>query len=171
MSSTISTLVEAVNHYAYDDAMPSAPRPTSVEAYAVARRLHEASEDSRQSFAAIASGQGLTAPQARFILRLHEATPMRDLAAHLACDKSNVTGIAARLTERGLVTTTRGSDRRVKLLALTAPGRKVRADLQQHVADASPAMTRLTQTERQTLVLLLDKLHDRSEPETMNPTG
>ncbi len=141
--------------------MPSAPRPTSAEAYAVARLLHEASEDSRRSFATIASDHGLTAPQARFILRLFEATPMSDLAKHLSCDKSNVTGIAARLTERGLVTTTRGSDRRVKLLGLTAPGRKVRARLQQHVADASPAMTRLTEPERQTLVLLLDKI--RSE--------
>lgn len=138
--------------------MPPAPRPTSAEAYAVARRLNEASEDSRRSFAAIATDHGLTAPQGRLILRLFEATPMGDVADHLACDKSNVTGIAARLIERGLVTTTRGSDRRVKLLELTAPGRKLRVAFQQQVADRSPAMTRLTRAERRTLVLLLDKL-------------
>ena len=83
---------------------------------------------------------------------------------------TQLTKAIQRLTERGLVTTTRGSDRRVKLLALTTPGRKLRAGLQQHVADASPAMTRLTQTERQTLMLLLDKLHDRTETPAVNPT-
>ena len=87
---------------------------------------------------------------------------MRDLAEHLACDKSNVTGIAARLAERGLVATNRGPDRRVKLLELTTLGRNLRAALQRQVADTSPAMTRLTKTERQTLVSLLDKLHDGS---------
>lgn len=84
---------------------------------------------------------------------------MKDLAEHLACDKSNITGIAARLAERGLVTTTPGADRRVKFLELTAPGRRLRADLSRHVADTSPAMTRLTETERATLVRLLHKLH------------
>lgn len=83
---------------------------------------------------------------------------MRDLAGHLACDKSNVTGIAARLIERGLVATSPGPDRRVKLLELTTPGGRLRVALQRQVADASPAMTRLTEAERQTLVQLLDKL-------------
>jgi DNA-binding MarR family transcriptional regulator len=92
------------------------------------------------------------------ILRLFEPTPMRDLADHLGCDKSNVTGIAARLIERGFITAAQGSDRRVKLLDLTAAGRRLRATLQRQVAQASPAMTRLSDTERQTLVQLLDKL-------------
>ena len=83
---------------------------------------------------------------------------MRDLADHLGCDKSNVTGIAARLIERGFITAAQGSDRRVKLLDLTAAGRRLRATLQRQVAQASPAMTRLSDTERQTLVQLLDKL-------------
>ena len=79
-------------------------------------------------------------------------------ADHLACDKSNVTGIAARLAERGFVAVERGSDRRVKMLALTAAGRDLRAAVQQQVFAASPATTRLTETERRTLVRLLDKL-------------
>jgi len=83
---------------------------------------------------------------------------MRDLADHLACDPSNVTGIAARLIERGLVTTTPGLDRRVKLLALTAAGRQLRNALELQIADSSPAMTRLTKSERRILLGLLDKL-------------
>jgi DNA-binding MarR family transcriptional regulator len=143
--------------------VPSRPRPLSTEAYAVARRLHEASDASRLAFEAIAVGHGCTAPQARFILRLFEPTAMKDLAEHLGCDKSNITGIAARLTQRGFVKAKPGPDRRVKLLELTTTGHDLRARLQQQVADSSPAMTRLTETERRTLVRLLDKLHG---PET-----
>jgi DNA-binding MarR family transcriptional regulator len=140
-------------------------RPTSAEAYAVSRKLHEASEQSRQAFAAIASDHGLTAVQARFILRLFEPTSMKDLAEHLACDKSNVTGLATRLTERGLVATRPGADRRVKLLDLTARGRGLRDGLSKQVADTSPAMTRLTKAERITLVGLLNKLQEpRPQP-------
>ena len=140
--------------------MKSSGRPTSAEAYAVSRRLHEASEASRRAFEAIASDHGLTAVQARFILRVFEPTAMKDLAEHLACDKSNITGIATRLTERGLITTRRGPDRRVKLLELTATGHRLRVGLSEQVANTSPAMTRLTKTERASLVKLLDKLHD-----------
>jgi DNA-binding MarR family transcriptional regulator len=138
--------------------MASKVRPTSADAYAVAYRLHEAAEDSRQAFADIGSDLGLTAAQARFILRLFEPTTMGDLAVHLGCDKSNVTGLAARLTDRGLIAATSGEDRRVKLLELTAAGRQLRAALQQQVIERSPAMTRLSDTERRTLVRLLDKI-------------
>jgi DNA-binding MarR family transcriptional regulator len=124
----------------------------------VARRLHEASDESRLAFEAIAAAHGCTAPQARFILRLFEPTAMKDLADHLGCDKSNVTGIAARLTQRGFVTAERGPDRRVKLLELTGAGQDLRAAVQQQVAETSPAMTRLTRNERRELVRLLDKL-------------
>lgn len=139
--------------------MPPEPRPSSADAYAVARRLHEASDASRLVFEAIAAGHGCTAPQARFILRLFEPTAMKDLAEHLGCDKSNVTGIAARLTQRGFVKAKPGPDRRVKLVELTTAGLDLRAAVQQQVADSSPAMTRLSETERRTLMRLLDKLH------------
>jgi len=95
----------------------------------VSRRLHEASEASRQAFAVIACDYGLTAVQARFILRLSEPIAMKDLAEHLVCDKSNITGISTRLVERGLVTTKQGLDRRVKLVGLTTAGRRLRAGL------------------------------------------
>jgi DNA-binding MarR family transcriptional regulator len=139
-----------------------------VEAHAVARRLHEASDASRLAFEAIAAAHGCTAPQARFILRLFEPTAMKDLAEHLGCDKSNVTGIAARLIQRGFVASKPGPDRRVKLLELTTVGHDLRAAVQQQVADSSPAMTCLTEPERRTLIRLLDKLHG---PETSTSTS
>ncbi len=138
--------------------MPSRHRAPSGEAYAVARRLHQITEESRQSFDATASELGLTAPQARVVLRLFKPTPMRDIANHLACDASNVTGIVSRLKDRGLITAAPGPDRRVKLLELTARGRRVRSDLEENVAATAPAMTRLNTTERKELLRLLDKL-------------
>jgi DNA-binding MarR family transcriptional regulator len=137
--------------------MPSA-QPPSADAYAVARRLHQIVDESRQSFAATASELDLTAQQARVILRLFEPTPMRDVADHLACDPSNVTGIVSRLTAMGLVTAASGPDRRVKLLALTARGRRVRSELERRIARDAPAMTRLNKTERNLLLQLLDRL-------------
>jgi DNA-binding MarR family transcriptional regulator len=128
------------------------------DAYAVARRLHQITEDSRRSFDTAASDLGLTAPQARSVLRLFEPTAMGDIAEHLACDASNVTGIVSRLSAHGLVTVSPGPDRRVKVLELTARGQQVRAELEQRVAGTAPAMTRLNKVERRALLQLLDKL-------------
>lgn len=145
--------------------MPSDSRhPTDPDAYAVARRLHDAADATRNAFDRIAAELDLTPPQARLILRLFEPTAMGDVAGHLACDKSNVTGIAARLGDRGFVTAGHGSDRRVKLLELTAQGQQIRASLEQHIADTSPATTRLTRPERRALIRLLDKLSSTATP-------
>jgi MarR family transcriptional regulator, organic hydroperoxide resistance regulator len=57
-------------------------------------------------------------------------TPMRALAQQLFCDPSNVTGIVDRLEARGLIER-RGSetDRRVRIIRLTAEGQRVRAEV------------------------------------------
>ena len=59
--------------------------------------------------------------------------------------------------------TTPGLDRRVKLLGLTALGRRLRAELERQINLNSPAMERLNGKERQTLIDLLDKLVGASE--------
>jgi len=128
------------------------------ENYLVVRRLFEAVEVQRRAFALVAEGYGLTPPQARSILRLHEPTPMRALADHLSCDASNVTGIADRLRVRGLVESSSGDDRRIKLLELTSKGRRLRAAIQRQLAEQTPTMTRLSPAERTQLVTLLEKL-------------
>ena len=51
---------------------------------------------------------------------LDEPRPMGELAQHMHCDNSNMTGIVDRLAERGLVERRPAEgDRRVKLVALT----------------------------------------------------
>lgn len=61
---------------------------------------------------------------------LGEPRTMGEIADALHCDRSNVTGIVDGLEERGLARRTPSEgDRRVKLIALTADGRRLRARL------------------------------------------
>ena len=86
-----------------------------------------------------------------------EAVPMRDLADRLHCDPSNVTFLADRLEERGLIERRPDlSDRRVKLLALTTAGLAVRTRIVQAAATRSP-LARLSPADQQRLCRLLDK--------------
>ena len=86
-----------------------------------------------------------------------EAVPMRDLADRLQCDPSNVTFLADRLEERGLIERRPDlSDRRVKLLALSTAGLAVRARIVQAAATRSP-LARLSPADQQRLRRLLDK--------------
>jgi len=86
-----------------------------------------------------------------------QAVPMRDLAGRLHCDPSNVTFLADRLEERGLIERRPDlSDRRVKLLALTTAGLAVRTRIVQAAATRSP-LARLSPADQQRLCRLLDK--------------
>ena len=86
-----------------------------------------------------------------------EAVPMRDLADRLHCDPSNMTFLADRLEERGLIERRPDlSDRRVKLLALTTAGLAVRTRIVQAAATRSP-LARLSPADQQRLRRLLDK--------------
>src|SRR5438445_10398602 len=68
-----------------------------------------------------------------------QAVPMRDLAARLQCDPSNVTFLADRLEERGLVERRPDpSGRRVKRLALTPAGLAMRIRVVKAAATSSP---------------------------------
>lgn len=128
------------------------------EAHALARRLFAIAEQVGGAFGDAAEGLGLTPVQARALLFLEEAVPMRELAGHLACDASNVTGVADRLTGQGLIERVPGEDRRVRLLQLTDEGADLRARLVKAVGDAPTPADRLTRAERSQLIALLDKM-------------
>src|SRR6187431_3214207 len=60
----------------------------------------------------------LMPPQQMVLGLLDEPRPMGELAQHMHCDNSNITGIVDRLTERGLVERRAApGDRRAKLVA------------------------------------------------------
>ena len=65
-----------------------------------------------------------------------EPVPMQRLASVMRCDPSNVTGLANRLEERGLVERRDDpSDRRVKGLALTPKGVRMRDEFMERLME------------------------------------
>ena len=130
------------------------------EAHEIAGLLFGAAELTRRRFDDLCARFAMTPVQARALLALDHPVPMRDLAAHLRCDPSNVTGIADRLESRGLVRRDAGgTDRRVKLLVTTPAGEKVRHELEEALLETSPFMAGLNARERQTLRTLLVKIN------------
>jgi MarR family transcriptional regulator, organic hydroperoxide resistance regulator len=107
-------------------------------------------------FLSIARELGLR-PAAFGTLRiLDQPRTMSEIASVLHCDNSNVTGIVDGLEERGLVLRTASeSDRRVKLIALTAEGRRVRARLMRAFEKPPAWLEELSAADQRTLCDLL----------------
>ncbi len=115
-------------------------------------------------FLPIARKLGLR-PSAFGALRaLGEPRTMSEIAAVLHCDNSNVTGIVDGLEERGLaVRTVSAQDRRVKLIALTAEGRRVRSRLMRAVEKPPAWLTELSAADQRTLRELLERASAASD--------
>jgi DNA-binding MarR family transcriptional regulator len=87
--------------------------------------------------------------------------PMGRLAETLSCDASNVTGLVDRLESRGLVRRRASeTDRRVKVLHLTATGSRLRALLLDRMTAPPAALERLSVREQRELVRILSRLLD-----------
>jgi len=85
--------------------------------------------------------------------------PMGQLAATLACDASNVTGLVNRLESRGLVRRRpSAADRRVKVLDLTPTGSRLRALLLDRMTTPPVALRRLSVREQRNLIRILTRL-------------
>jgi len=87
------------------------------------------------------------APMQLHALRLIEPgkeVPMGALAQSLFCDPSNVTGIVDRLEARGLIERRPADgDRRVKILALTAEGERLRSEASLQMEQPPPEIAAL----------------------------
>nr|MDT0663277.1 MarR family transcriptional regulator [Micromonospora sp. DSM 115978] len=103
-----------------------------------------------------ARDHGLSPPQARAVLGMTAPAPMRDLAEHLACDKSHVTGLVDGLESLGLVARQPDPrDRRIRQLVLTDAGRTLRDTLRVRLYAQAPAIGNLTGAEEEQLRQLL----------------
>ncbi len=99
----------------------------------------------------------LTLPQAMLLRQLGDALPMNEAAGKLHCDPSNVTGIVDRLESRGLIERQQGTtDRRVKHLALTRDGRRMRRRVET-ILSAAPGVADLPAPEQAALLRLLTR--------------
>jgi MarR family transcriptional regulator, organic hydroperoxide resistance regulator len=78
--------------------------------------------------------------------------PMSALAGQMFCDASNVTGIVDRLEARGLIERRPAEhDRRVKMLAVTAEGERVRARLVERLSTPPPQLAALSPADQRAL--------------------
>jgi DNA-binding MarR family transcriptional regulator len=115
----------------------------------------------RQRWAAHAAAAGLSTAQVNALLRLEpgEAVPMRSLAARLDSDASNLSVLVDRLERRGAVERRPDpDDRRVKALALTAEGERLRTAFWRGLTEDPGALDPLTDTELRALADLLATL-------------
>jgi MarR family transcriptional regulator, organic hydroperoxide resistance regulator len=115
----------------------------------------------RRRFLIAASELDLHPAQAGALLQLASPLPMNELAARLACDNSNVTGLIDRLEARGLVTRHPSSDdRRVKHVVLTDAGRGLRELMLERVGRPTTGFLRLSIDEQRQLGNLLRQIID-----------
>ena len=125
------------------------------EAWALLRNLLFAE---RRRFFGAASEFDLHPAQAGALMQLDEESglSMREIASHLACDSSNVTGIVDRLEARGLVTRrTSERDRRVRRIVPTPLGLEVRDAMRERMARAPAVIERLSAEDQRLLRDLL----------------
>jgi DNA-binding MarR family transcriptional regulator len=114
--------------------------------------------DLRPRMAAVAAEFGLTPPQmfALKVLDPDHPIPMSELAGKLHCDNSNVTGLIDRLTAQGLVERRDAPhDRRVRMLAVTREGARVRERLRSVILDLPPLLADMSAADQVALRDLL----------------
>jgi len=94
-----------------------------------------------------------------YVIEPGKPVPMKQLAASLSCDASNVTGLVDRLETRGLVRRVAGTeDRRVKVLDLTPTGARLRAEIIARMSTPPPAIERLSARDQRELERILSRL-------------
>jgi DNA-binding MarR family transcriptional regulator len=109
-------------------------------------------------FLGIARELGLRPASFGALRMLDRPRTMSEIAAVLHCDNSNVTGIVDGLEEKGLARRQPSeSDRRVKLIGLTAEGRRVRARLTRAIEKPPAWVEGLAAADRRALVAILGR--------------
>jgi DNA-binding MarR family transcriptional regulator len=128
----------------------------AAEAWALLRTLFGLQ---RRRFLIAAAALDLHPAQAGALMQLASPLPMNELAARLACDNSNVTGLIDRLEARGLVSRRPSSDdRRVKHVVLTDAGQQLRDQMLDRVAQPTRGFQRLSEGEHRQLRDLLERV-------------
>src|SRR5882762_10327192 len=123
--------------------------------------LQAAFERVHAHFAAAVAELDLAPMQAKALHELNVEPPisMRELAERLKSDPSNVTGLIDRLEARGLVERRPDpNDRRIKGLALTAAGARMRERLFARLYAAPRSVAQLSERDQRTLADVLQRV-------------
>ena len=103
----------------------------------------------------------LMPPQQLILGLLEEPRPMGELAQHMHCDNSNITGIVDRLEARGLVERRSAKgDRRVKALTITAAGLELRVEVLEIMNEPPEAIAALPHADQRALRDILARAVD-----------
>ncbi len=161
----ISTVLSEALHQRNEISMPRSKSafPDPVE---VLKAVHHAGQSVMHAAMEILEDLDLNESQAAMLWALEPSTPpfsMRELANKLGFDPSNITLIADRLEQRGLIERTASpTDGRQRILALTPQGLRVWSHLIERIQVRSPLFT-LSAAEQTELVRLLAKAQDTSK--------
>ena len=124
------------------------------------------SRENQARFAEACGAANLTPPLLKALLSLdaEAVEPMRALAKGWGCDASWVTGIVDGLEERGYVERrVLATDRRVKVVKVTALGEKAKARALERLQEAPASITALSLSDQTALRDLLRKVCGRNE--------
>jgi DNA-binding MarR family transcriptional regulator len=138
-------------------------RSVAEEAWGLMFQLLMASKPQRVQ---IAHELGLSPMQAHALHVLEPGTevPMSALAEALFCDASNVTGIVDRLEARGLIERRSAAhDRRVKMLAVTEEGARLREETWRRMSEPPPEIASLSRADQRALRDVLRRALVRAE--------
>lgn len=115
---------------------------------------------SKHRVIAMGAEHGLTGMQTMMIVLLESPRPMNAFSKLFNCDASNITGLVDGLEEKNLASRFEDpSDRRIKVVQLTAHGKKLRRHLFKHIdTQDNPLFSKLTTEELETFIKLLQKL-------------
>jgi DNA-binding MarR family transcriptional regulator len=147
---------DVVTTHEHDQAAVSADRANDAW-----RRLTNLFLSRKQQVMEIATAHHLNPGAMNALLFLEPGQPcsMRTLAEAWKCDASNVTWLVDRLEERGLAERRpHASDRRVRTVALTRKGTRIRAQIESKLFEAPATFHELTPEELETLGKILHKL-------------
>jgi MarR family transcriptional regulator, organic hydroperoxide resistance regulator len=132
------------------------------EAWALMTRL--LFRHGKPRFPAIARELDLHPGQAIALRLLDEPRSMGEMAEAMHCDNSNITGIVDRLEEREIVERRAAEhDRRVKLIALTPAGKRLREELNKRLAEPPEPLAKLSARDQRALSEILTRALDAAE--------
>lgn len=115
-------------------------------------------------FRKIAADNNLSDCLAGTLWHVHRFGPVKasELARHMSCDMGNLSGSVDRLESTGLVERAHsGADRRVRLLQLTAKGRKIAEHMEASFKKTAihEELSRMSARERYMLSAMLNKVY------------
>jgi DNA-binding MarR family transcriptional regulator len=160
MSSTFDVL-ETSGEQPYDSGMTSEPVPVYDPADEAWRLLTAVVMVRKEEFPALAASFGLNPGAMHALLQLDPDVPqsMSALAGAWKCDASNVTWLVDRLEEHGLAERrAHPGDRRIRTVALTRKGAKVRSQVEARMHEAPDILRELNPRDLDTLSKILRKI-------------